>query len=95
MMSLLLKSDNFTELDDGLQNFEQNQIVELMLMDNWAYSAAATVLFFVGFFGFSLNLIVIILMCKDIQVSTVLQNVHHVPFSNIYLQLNLVFDQIF
>ncbi|CRK94999.1 CLUMA_CG008485, isoform A [Clunio marinus] len=39
-------------------------------MSDWAYAATATVLFFIGFFGFSLNLFVIVLMCKDIQIWT-------------------------
>lgn len=39
-------------------------------MPDWGYEAAAAVLFLIGFFGFSLNLFVIILMCKDIQVSS-------------------------
>lgn len=39
------------------------------LMEEWAYTLTAVVLFCIGFFGFSLNLLVIILMCKDIQVS--------------------------
>jgi hypothetical protein len=38
-------------------------------MEPWAFTATAVVLFFIGFFGFSLNLLVIVLMCKDIQVS--------------------------
>lgn len=40
------------------------------LMDEWAYTASATVLFLIGFFGFFLNLFVIILMCKDMQLWT-------------------------
>lgn len=39
------------------------------LMEEWAYTLTAVVLFCIGFFGFTLNLLVIILMCKDIQVS--------------------------
>lgn len=38
-------------------------------MPAWGYTATAAVLFFIGFFGFFLNLFVIILMCKDMQVS--------------------------
>lgn len=38
-------------------------------METWAYSLTALALFFIGFFGFFLNLFVILLMCKDIQVS--------------------------
>jgi hypothetical protein len=39
-------------------------------MEPWAYTFTAVILFFIGFFGFFLNLFVIVLMCKDIQVST-------------------------
>lgn len=39
------------------------------LMEEWAYLLTAAVLFIIGFFGFFLNIIVITLMCKDIQVS--------------------------
>lgn len=39
------------------------------LMAPWAYNASAVTLFFIGFFGFFLNLFVIALMCKDMQVS--------------------------
>lgn len=35
----------------------------------WGFTLAAAVLFSIGFFGFFLNLFVIILMCKDTQVS--------------------------
>lgn len=38
------------------------------LMEPWGYNSAATVLFFIQIFGFSLNLFVIILMCRDAQV---------------------------
>lgn len=38
-------------------------------LPDWGYTATASVLFAIGFFGFSLNLFVIVLMCKDIQVS--------------------------
>ena len=38
-------------------------------MPDWGYTLTAAVLFSIGFFGFSLNLFVIIIMCKDIQVS--------------------------
>uniref|UniRef100_A0A182NFH9 G-protein coupled receptors family 1 profile domain-containing protein n=1 Tax=Anopheles dirus TaxID=7168 RepID=A0A182NFH9_9DIPT len=40
------------------------------LMAPWAYNASATTLFFIGFFGFFLNLFVIALMCKDVQLWT-------------------------
>lgn len=69
MMSLLLRRDNLTEFDVGLQKLLKKQNSELVLMEPWAYSTAAIFLFFIGFFGFSFNLTAIILMCKDIQVS--------------------------
>ncbi|XP_050087465.1 vertebrate ancient opsin-like [Anopheles aquasalis] len=40
------------------------------LMAPWAYNASAFALFFIGFFGFFLNLFVIALMCKDVQLWT-------------------------
>uniref|UniRef100_A0A182P747 G-protein coupled receptors family 1 profile domain-containing protein n=1 Tax=Anopheles epiroticus TaxID=199890 RepID=A0A182P747_9DIPT len=40
------------------------------LMAPWAYNASAITLFFIGFFGFFLNLFVIALMCKDMQLWT-------------------------
>lgn len=40
----------------------------VLLMPPWGYTASAVVLFFIGFFGFFFNLIVIVLMYKDIQV---------------------------
>ncbi|CRK91553.1 CLUMA_CG005210, isoform A [Clunio marinus] len=39
-------------------------------MPEWGYMATATVLFFIGFFGFFLNFFVIVLMCRDIQIWT-------------------------
>lgn len=39
-------------------------------MEPWAYTFTAVILFCIGFFGFFLNLFVIVLMCKDIQVSS-------------------------
>jgi len=38
-------------------------------MPPWGYTLAAVVLFFIGFFGFFLNLIALVLMCKDVKVS--------------------------
>lgn len=43
----------------------------------WGYTITAIVLFAIGFFGFFLNLFVIILMCKDIQVSTINIFIHY------------------
>lgn len=39
-----------------------------LLMPPWGYAVSAITLFFIGFFGFLFNLIVIVLMCKDVQV---------------------------
>lgn len=39
-----------------------------VLMSNAGYAAAAVCLFLIGFFGFSLNLLVIILMCREKQL---------------------------
>ena len=38
-------------------------------MEPWGFTLTAVILFLIGFFGFFLNLFVIVLMCKDIQVS--------------------------
>lgn len=38
-------------------------------MPDWGYATTAAVLFTIGFFGFFLNFFVIVLMCKDTQVS--------------------------
>lgn len=46
--------------------------VELLLMPPWGYTVTAIILFFIGFFGFLFNLIVIVLMYKDIQVNKAL-----------------------
>lgn len=37
-------------------------------MESWMYTVAAVVLAINGFFGFTLNISVIVLMCKDMQV---------------------------
>lgn len=42
---------------------------EGLLMPEWGYTITAIILFLIGFFGFFFNLIVIVLMYKDIQVS--------------------------
>lgn len=41
---------------------------ELLLMPEWAFTVTAIILFCIGLFGFLFNLIVIVLMVKDIQV---------------------------
>lgn len=52
----------------------ERQLHESILSENEymsynAYLLTAITLFFIGFFGFFLNLLVIFLMCKDVQVS--------------------------
>lgn len=42
---------------------------EVLLMPEWGFTVTAIILFFIGFFGFFFNLIVIVLMYKDVQVS--------------------------
>ncbi|XP_062565944.1 vertebrate ancient opsin-like [Armigeres subalbatus] len=63
-------SEDFGEHRVG--GHEQNSvpIAAPELMESWAYVAAAVTLFFIGFFGFFLNLFVIALMCKDMQLWT-------------------------
>lgn len=39
------------------------------LMEPWGYLLAAAVLLLIGLVGFTLNLIVVILMCRHIKVS--------------------------
>lgn len=41
---------------------------EVLLMSELGYTLTAIILFLIGFFGFFFNLIVIVLMYKDIQV---------------------------
>lgn len=41
-------------------------------MPPWGFLASAAILFLIGFFGFFLNLFVIVLMCKDIQVNIII-----------------------
>jgi H+/Cl- antiporter ClcA len=51
------------------ENHVLESIADPEHMSQFAYLLTAITLFFIGFFGFFLNLFVIILMCKDIQVS--------------------------
>lgn len=46
-----------------------------MLMPAGGYISAAITLFFIGFFGFFLNLSVIVLMWKDKQVSDICSDI--------------------
>lgn len=58
---------------EKITNDSKTEIIYLYtdeLMDEWAFTASAVVLFLIGFFGFFLNLFVIILMCKDMQLWT-------------------------
>lgn len=66
-------SEDFGEQRVG--GHEQNSvpIAAPELMESWAYVAAAVTLFFIGFFGFFLNLFVIALMCKDMQVGKIVR----------------------
>lgn len=57
------------------------------LMEPWGYTIAAVVLFFIGFFGFFLNIFVIILMCRDLQVSRILFG-HYVYYYYLFICLN-------
>ncbi len=57
---------------DAFTTTHSNNVFELMhneeYMSDIAYLLAAMTLFFIGFFGFFLNLFVIVLMFKDMQV---------------------------
>jgi hypothetical protein len=71
----MMNLDNSLVHDDFFtKSYDENQLKHFMdgnsydLMENWAYQLTAGVLFCIGFFGFFLNLFVIILMCKDIKV---------------------------
>lgn len=52
-------------ISENVENYGE----ETELMEPWAYTATAVTLFFIGFFGFFLNIFVIILMCRDLQVN--------------------------
>lgn len=47
---------------------EMQMATDVDLMESWGYTGAAVVLALNGFFGFTLNISVIVLMCKDMQV---------------------------
>jgi hypothetical protein len=55
-------SDNELVYNSGALHQEQ-------MLPLWGYTVTAIALLLIGFFGFFLNLFVIVLMCKDIQVS--------------------------
>lgn len=71
----MMNTFSVTDLNVGTDQSDRN-LLDIMgttspdEMPPWGYTLTATVLFAIGFFGFFLNLFVIILMCKDIQVST-------------------------
>lgn len=57
-------SDSGTIMDYGASNNSD-------LMESWGYTGSAIVLGINGFLGFTLNISVIVLMCKDMQVKCV------------------------
>lgn len=72
---------------------------EGLLMPEWGYTITAIILFLIGFFGFFFNLIVIVLMYKDIQVSVLLivasPSSHHphlldCPFRQLWTPINII-----
>lgn len=67
-------------LNSSVVIFELEDSPEEQLMSSEGYVASAIILFFIGFFGFFLNLLVIILMIKEKRVS--------------YTFFNLVFEII-
>ena len=75
LMLIIIMMNTLSMTDPSLFVTEQNALLEVAeqmpsdLMPDWAYTATAAVLFLIGFFGFFLNLFVIVLMCKDIKVS--------------------------
>lgn len=80
-------------MTDTIQNVTEilevaNDDVPEMLMSNGGYIAAAVTLFFIGFFGFFLNLCVIILLWKEKQVSSVLFSQHLKSFLIIHLSIS-------
>lgn len=58
-------------------------------LPDWGYTVAAAVLFFIGFFGFFLNLFVIVLMCKDMQVSVIEINMYNAILFNNFCSLTM------
>ncbi|XP_077300333.1 vertebrate ancient opsin-like [Arctopsyche grandis] len=60
-------------MDGSIGDYHFNGSAKLQdeeLMPAWGYTASAVVLFVIGILGFFLNLMVIILMCKDKQLRT-------------------------
>lgn len=53
----------------GQKPLQIMETLHLEQMPAWGYTMASAALILIGFFGFFLNLFVIILMCKDIQAS--------------------------
>lgn len=72
MNNLVLENVNLTD-KSGQNLFDvSEELPQFNEMPEWGYVATAVTLLLIGFFGFTLNLLVIVLMCKDIQVSYVL-----------------------
>jgi hypothetical protein len=69
MNSLSATQISFTTEQHGQNVLEFTEKMSHGTMPDWGYTLTAAVLFSIGFFGFFLNLFVIVLMCKDIQVS--------------------------
>jgi hypothetical protein len=69
MNSLSATEISFTTEQHGQNVMDFTEKMSQDQMPDWGYTFAAATLFCIGFFGFSLNLFVIVLMCKDIQVS--------------------------
>lgn len=66
MTSVILSVDATNSVkDNGAEKVNE------LLMSPAGYVGAAVTLFFIGFFGFFLNLFVIFLMCKEKQVSLI------------------------
>jgi hypothetical protein len=68
MTKTLSPTDSLVRVNENLSSDIAGSLTQEFL-PGWGFTAAAVVLFLIGFFGFFLNLIVIIVMCKDNQVS--------------------------
>lgn len=71
MMNTLFVTTNISVVIDqhGHRLSEVTESMPIAEMPDWGYTLTAVTLSLIGFFGFFLNLCVIILMCKDLQVS--------------------------
>jgi hypothetical protein len=68
MTKTLSPTDSIVRVNGNLSSDIAGTLTQ-EFMPAWGFTAAAVVLFLIGFFGFFLNLVVIIVMCKDNQVS--------------------------